>query len=123
MAVDSGMTQQDRRRAERTLAVLAVALDSPEKQGRHGVTRDVSESGLLVVTPSAFRLGDRVQVTVHAGGEDRAAAGRVARIDENPVSSPELWRWRVGIALDEPLPRDFVEKGAKVSARFKTSRA
>ena len=121
MVADSGMiNRKNRRRAERTPAVLAVALDTQDKQGRHGVTRDLSEKGLLVVTPSTFKRGDRVQVTVHAGGEDVNVSGQVARVDENPISSPELWRWRVGIELDSPLPADFVEQGLRVSRRVKT---
>lgn len=119
MVADSGSVRKDRRRAERTPAVLAVALDTQEKQGRHGVTRDLSEKGLLVVTPSAFKRGDRVHVTVHAGHEDVNVSGQVARVDENPISSPELWRWRVGIELDAPLPAEFVERGLRVSRRMK----
>lgn len=115
MVADSGLVRTDRRREKRTAAVLAVALDTTEKQNRHGVTRDLSTKGLLVVTPSAFKRGDKVQVTVHAGGEDVAVVGHVARVDENPVSSPELWRWRVGIELEAALPSDFVERGIRVS--------
>jgi hypothetical protein len=120
MVVDSGTVRKDRRRAERTPAVLAVALDTQEKHGRHGVTRDLSEKGLLVVTPSTFKPGDRVTVTVHAAGEGVNVSGQVKRVDENPISSPELWRWRVGIELDKPLPTDFVERGLRISRRFKT---
>ena len=120
MVADSGIGRKDRRRAERTPAVLAVALDTQEKHGRHGVTRDLSEKGLLVVTPSTFKRGDRVQVKVHAGGEDVNVSGQVMRVDENPISSPELWRWRIGIELDSPLPTDFVERGLRVSRRVKT---
>jgi len=115
MVADSGLVRTDRRREKRTAAVLAVALDTTDKQNRHGVTRDLSTTGLLVVTPSSFKRGDKVQVTVHAGGEDLAVTGHVARVDENPVSSPELWRWRVGIELEAPLPSAFVERGVRVS--------
>lgn len=120
MVTDSGISRKNRRRAERTPAVLAVALDTQDKQGRHGVTRDLSEKGLLVITPSSFKRGDRVQVRVHAGGDGVNVSGLVARVDENPISSPELWRWRIGIELDSPLPTDFVEAGLRVSRRMKT---
>lgn len=117
MVAESGTIRKDRRRAERTPAVLAVALDTEEKHGRHGVTRDLSEKGLLVVTPSTFKRGDRVQVTVHADGEGVNVSGQVRRVDENPISSPELWRWRVGIELDEPLPTGVVERGLRAIRR------
>jgi hypothetical protein len=88
---------------------LAVGLESDTKGGRHGVTRDLSTSGLLIVTPSHFAKGDRLKIRVHAGGSDVDVVGRVTRVDENPISSPELWRYRVGISLDEPLPVSVVK--------------
>ena len=42
--------------------------------------------------------------------------GRVIRVDENPVSSPELWRWRVGVELEAALPADLIEHGARLSS-------
>ncbi len=103
--------REDRREKPRTPAVLAVGLASEVKAGRHGVTRDLSTNGLLIVTPSHFTKGDRLKITVHAreGGGDLDVEGRVARVDENPISSPELWRYRVGIELDQPLPTDLVD--------------
>jgi hypothetical protein len=101
--------------------VLAVGIHTEATQGRHGVTRDMSEKGLLVVTPSSFKMGDRVKVTVLAGDEDVALSGHVARVDENPVNSPELWRWRVGIALDEPLPSGFIDHGVAIRNRFRAA--
>ena len=103
--------RDDRRGKPRTAAVLAVALESETKGGRHGVTRDLSTNGLLIVTPSHFMKGDRLKIKVHAGvGVGVDVVGRVTRVDENPISSPELWRYRVGIELDEPLPVTLVEK-------------
>lgn len=101
--------REERRRKPRTPAIMAVALASATKDGRHGVTRDISAKGLLVVTPSHFSKGDRLKITMHAGDVGVDVSGRVARVDENPISSPELWRYRVGIELDEPLPSSFTE--------------
>jgi hypothetical protein len=85
--------------------VLSVDLESETKGGRLGVTRDLSATGLLIVTPSHFTKGDRLKIKVHAGAEVGVDVfGRVTRVDENPISSPELWRYRVGIELDKPLP-------------------
>lgn len=101
---------EDRRALPRTAAVLAVALESERKDGRHGVTRDISAKGLLIVTPSQFAKGDRLKIKVHAGDVGVDVSGRVTRVDENPISSPELWRYRVGIELDEPLPVTLAEE-------------
>lgn len=93
--------------------MIAVGLASEVKPGRHGVTRDLSAKGLLIVTPSHFTKGDRLKITVHGtdGGVD--VEGRVARVDENPISSPELWRYRVGVELDQPLPNALADVVAK----------
>lgn len=98
--------RDDRRGEPRTAAVLSVDLASDTKGGRLGVTRDLSATGLLIVTPSHFTKGDRLKIKVHAGGSEVGVdvCGRVTRVDENPISSPELWRYRVGIELDNPLP-------------------
>ena len=102
--------REDRRRTPRTPAVLAVALESDAKGARHGVTRDLSAQGLLLVTPTRYAKGDRIKIKVQQpSGVGLDVVGQVMRVDENPISSPELWRYRVGVKLDEPLPRDLVQ--------------
>ncbi len=118
MNAESGIMRTERREVPRTAAVLAVGLASDTKQGRHGVTRDLSEKGLLIVTPSHFVKGERISITVHAGGVGVDVHGRVTRVDENPVSSPELWRWRVGVKLDKELPPELIERGVALSSRM-----
>jgi len=108
--------REDRRGKPRTAAVLAVALESETKPARHGVTRDLSANGLGIVTPSHFAKGDRLKIKVHAGRVGMDVVGRVARVDENPISSPELWRYRVGIALEEPLPDGILDDRGQTAA-------
>jgi hypothetical protein len=106
----SSTVRDDRRGEPRTAAVLSVALESDSKPGRLGVTRDLSATGLLIVTPSHFAKGDRLKIKVHAGNDPGVdVIGRVTRVDENPISSPELWRYRVGIELDIPLPVSLLD--------------
>lgn len=104
----SNNVREDRRGTPRTPAVFAVGLESDTKGERHGVTRDLSTNGLLIVTPTQFSKGDRLKMRVHVGGASVDVAGQVMRVDENPVSSPELWRWRVGVQLDQPLPVEVI---------------
>ncbi|OJY31067.1 MAG: hypothetical protein BGO98_45090 [Myxococcales bacterium 68-20] len=111
----SSSVRDDRRGQPRAPAILAVGLESETKSSRHGVTRDVSSNGLLIVTPSHFAKGDRIKIKVHAGAVGVDVVGRVARVTENPISSPELWRYRVGVELDEPLPVALVD-GARAHA-------
>lgn len=104
-------TRDDRRGEPRTAAVLSVDLESETKGGRLGVTRDLSATGLLIVTPSHFSKGDRLRIKVHAGADTGVdVCGRVIRVDENPISSPELWRYRVGVELENPLPVSILER-------------
>lgn len=112
----SSSVRDDRRVEPRTPAILAVGLASEKKPSRHGVTRDVSSNGLLIVTPSHFEKGDRLEIKVHAGAIGLEVVGRVTRVDENPISSPELWRYRVGVELDEPLRIAGLVDGARADA-------
>ena len=111
--IASSSVREDRRGKPRTAAVLAVALESETKSARHGVTRDLSAKGLLIVTPSHFAKGDRIKIKVHAGAAGLDVVGRVTRVDENPISSPELWRYRLGVELEEPLPVSLVDSGTQ----------
>jgi hypothetical protein len=113
----AGSVRDDRREKPRTPAVLAVALESEKKPSRHGVTRDLSATGLLIVTPSQFQKGDRLKITVHAGATGLDVVGRVTRVDENPISSPELWRYRLGVELEKPLPSSFIDEPRKGLAK------
>lgn len=89
-------------------AVLAVELSSKDKPQRCGVTRNASEKGLLVVTPSRFAVGDDLSVSVMLGETRGEVAGRVVRVEENPASSDEVWRYRLALELDEALPEKLL---------------
>ncbi|HVH42196.1 MAG TPA: PilZ domain-containing protein [Labilithrix sp.] len=109
----SSNVRQDRRGERRTSAVLAVGLASATKADRLGVTRDVSARGLAIVTPSRFAAGERLEIQVQTGKGGLNVVGRVARVDENAVASPEIWRYRVGVALDQPLPPSVIDSAVR----------
>lgn len=111
----------ERRRISRTHAVFAVKIDSDKRRGRLGVVRDASEKGILIVTPSSFQPGERLNLTVFAGDEEFEVSGTVARLDENDVSSSEPWRWRVAISLEQSLPPIVVEEGARNHGRLRAA--
>lgn len=109
--VTSPATAPDqRRKALRVNAVFAVELSSKAKPGRCGVTRNASGSGLLIVTPSRFDVGDELDVAVHVGTQLSRASARVVRVEENRRDSPEVWRYRLAIevhgAFSAPLVDD-----------------
>jgi hypothetical protein len=93
-----------RRSAPRIPAILAVELSSSSKPGRCGVTRNASGTGLLIVTPSRFSVGDELKLAVHAGEQTGHVAARVVRVEENAKDSTEVWRYRLAVELDGTLP-------------------
>lgn len=93
-----------RRSAPRIPAILAVELSSASKPGRCGVTRNASDKGLLIVTPSRFSVGDELKLSVHVGEQSGHVGARVVRVEENGRDSTEVWRYRLAVELDGTLP-------------------
>jgi hypothetical protein len=90
----------DRRRCERVRECVVLHVDSRDKRGRVGVTRDRSETGVLFVTPSHFQVGDRLTLSrpdrSYPGFEaDLGVVVRVSRTNESPM------RWAVAVAFDD----------------------
>jgi hypothetical protein len=108
MVAESGTVRSERRSTKRVPAFFAVELSSPSKRGRCGVTRNASDQGLLIVTPSRFAPSDRLELAVHAEGLAAKVVGRIVRIDENSMRSNELWRYSLAVELDEPLPTELI---------------
>lgn len=87
-----------------------------DESTQYGVTRDVSERGLLIATRSLMKVGDRLEVAIHDRAGVVRAKARVVRVEDTPPE--EAWRYRVALELDEPLPSHVVENGTKAAARF-----
>ena len=102
-----------RRKTQRMSAILAVELSSTAKQGRCGVTRNASEKGLLIVTPSRFSVGDALALSVHAGSQMGSVGARVVRVEENDAASAEVWRYRLAVELDGLLPAALLEEARR----------
>jgi hypothetical protein len=113
----------ERRTKPRIPAYFAVEISSAAKRLRCGVTRNASGQGLLVVTPSRFKPNDELELAVHVEGYCAQVKGHVVRIDENPVSSSELWRYRLGIELDEPLPTELLSRAHETCGPVSSTRA
>jgi PilZ domain len=89
--------KNDERRIEgRSRAVLPVTI--ARKQGeRFGVSRDLSDTGLLVNTPSCLSLGEEVSVIVHELRGLRTRRAVVLRRERAPESDP--WQYRVALGF------------------------
>lgn len=104
---------KERRTKDRVEAIVILQLD---ENGRYGVTRDMSDRGLLMATRDELRPGDRLDVTILAKGQSLKRNARVVRVERTPPS--EEWPFRVALELDEPLPKDVIEEGSRVATTF-----
>lgn len=110
------MTEKDRRTGERLEALVVLQLD---EQGRYGVTRDVSDRGLLIATRDELRVDDRLDVVILAKGQSFKRKARVVRVERTPPT--EEWPFRVAMELEEPLPSEVIEEGSRAAATFRLS--
>lgn len=99
-----------RRKTTRIPAIVAVELSSRTKSGRCGVTRNASEKGLLIVTPSRFDVGDELALSLLVGTQRTRASARVVRCEINDASSVEVWRYRLAVALEGELPGRLLDE-------------
>jgi hypothetical protein len=114
---ENALSEQDRRTAARVDAILVVELSSEEKGSRQGITRNVSERGLLIATRSKFNPGDRLELTLLAANASPVNVNaRVVRVDETPPE--QAWRYRVAVELEEAVPGGLIEDGAAAAARL-----
>jgi PilZ domain len=110
MFQDTTPVPDPRRKNQRMSAVLAVELSSKEKAHRCGVTRNASEKGLLIVTPSRFAVGDELALSVLLGSQHGQVGARVVRVEENDLASAEVWRYRLAVELDGKLPEALLDE-------------
>lgn len=107
------MRDKERRTGERVDGIIVLQLDG---EGRYGVTRDISDRGLLIATRSELKTDDRLDVVIHTKTQSLKRTARVVRVEKSPPS--EEWPFRVAMELDEPLPREIIDEGAKAAATF-----
>jgi len=99
------MQTVERRRGPRVPLYKALEIDTDTRKNRIGVTRDASDRGLLLASPSRFELGEKLTVRLLlSDGQCHVAKGFVARVEVNPPSSPEPWRYKVAVTLDASIP-------------------
>ena len=103
-------SDDNRRGGERHEAVIVVALDH---DGAFGVTRDVSETGLLIATRFRYAIGDEIELTIPRPDGPIHANATVVRVEETPP--PAEWRYRIAARIDIKLPSEAIEDGAKAA--------
>jgi hypothetical protein len=95
----------ERRRGTRHSAYLAAEVVVGPGDARIAITKDISDSGLLLLTRAAMTEGQLVTLRIHRPGDEEhplELSGRVVR--REPLSRQEIgtWREKVAFAFDRP---------------------
>jgi hypothetical protein len=98
--------QEERRRRERHRICFPIQLNGRQKQGRIGLCRNGSATGMLLGTPSRFELGERLELDfrVTSKAEDRRVAGTIVRVDEEKPNRDHWCHRLIAIVFDEEQP-------------------
>lgn len=93
---------EDRRASPRHEAYISAALETSKGRTTIAITRDISTTGLLVLTRATLDVGESVRLTAALGDSHHALSGKVVRIE--PLEPHELWRYKVAITVDDSDP-------------------
>ena len=91
---------------------------------RSAVTKDVSETGLLLLTRARLIEGQQVKLKIHPPGEeDRPVvlSGYVVRREQLTREEIGTWREKVAFAFEEPQPELAREFEALAERQSRTS--
>ncbi len=118
------MSDSERRRSPRHRAYLAAEIVVDTDIERSAVTKDVSETGLLLLTRARLIEGQRVKLKIHRPGEeDRplVLSGHVVRREMLTREEIGTWREKVAFAFEEPQPALAREFEALAERQARTS--
>jgi len=88
------------------------------------ISRNVSTTGLLMVTAVKLEVGGTVKIAFRLDGEavERTLHTRILRVEPNVDDTSGVWRYRVGLQFDqslaelEPLLREAAQKDISTAA-------
>lgn len=101
------MTASERREHARTRIWFPVHLAAKDEVDVLGVCYDVSKTGILVSTATQVEQGAEVRVTLRIPPQDpieRTVRGRVVRSGRNEDDPDGIWRFRIALEFEEPIP-------------------
>jgi hypothetical protein len=93
---------EERRTAERQTAYISAELETATGRSTIAITRDISPTGVLVMTRIQPELGEPVTLTVHLEGSTYALVGKVVRVET--MEPHEIWRRKVALTFEGPNP-------------------
>ena len=110
---------EERRKAHRFAIWFPMKLSS-EGDVILGITRDVSEVGVLLVSAAEPQIGSQRELTLSFPNDDqeeRVVKGKIVRVKENEQDQEGLWRFRVAVEFDERIDElePFLEELSRIS--------
>lgn len=110
---------EERRKAPRFALWFPMKLSS-EGDVILGITRDVSEVGVLLVSAAEPKEGATVELTLTFPNDEqgeRVVKGKIVRVKENEQDQEGLWRFRVAVEFDERVEQlePFLEDLSRTS--------
>lgn len=96
---------EERRRSKRDEAWFPMRLETTEGGERLAVSRNVSETGLLIATTTRLEVGAPIKITYREepeDEEDHIVEGRIVRFERNEDDPKGLWPFMVAVEFSKP---------------------
>jgi hypothetical protein len=112
----------DRRSGSRHEASLPASLETPQGRMRSALVRDLSTSGVLLLTRAKLEVGDAVGVYLHLEGEGPpfVVRGKVVRESRRGIELVHPWTSTLAVHFDvaapepEPAAKELAARRAKL---------
>lgn len=88
---------------------VPLRIDTETRRDRFGITRNVSVRGVQFHSPSAFTVGDRIEVSLYGLGlecSNARTAGTVVRVERNTWDPRSAFPHITAVALDADIPTE-----------------
>lgn len=90
----------ERRESPRHEATLPAQIETDAGRFTAALTKDVSESGLLVMSHQTLDVGTGVTIHLRFGGAQYVVTGKVVRQESMTTEEAAMWRSRSAVAVD-----------------------
>jgi hypothetical protein len=101
MRLHTARAMNNRRRSPRQPVNVAVSITTPGRPDQIGVSRDLSDGGMLFHSLSRFDIGIRVQLLFRTGTHEEVVDGRVVRASRDPAWS--FYPHATAVAFIDPV--------------------
>ena len=99
------MSEDERRIAQRYVLWIPIQIEQGADLRVLAVSRNISGTGVLVIAGAALEVGSKIDLTLSVPGrDDRSLTGEVVRAEPNDEDPDGLWRHRIAVRFDQPVP-------------------